>query len=330
MPALPAGIGHSMSSYTAAVRIERGRRIRLWLLLAVLVVAWSLNYIFGKFAIAAAHAVSPQPARAVLIARVLTSAAIFLLLYLGRRPQQKTQLTRGDWLRLMALGLAGVTGNQLGFVIGLGHTSVAHAALFNALTPIFVLIIAVTIGQERLTAAKLAGLALCFAGTALLFWKAIGGTATRAGDLIVIFGATSFAIFTVGSKSTVARYGTLFFNCAIFCLGGIFLLPFCWSALLQTDWLRLSAAGWVGIMYMALIGSVAAYLIYYEAMRSISASQVAVLSYLQPFLATLAGAWLLPNEPLTPTLALVGAIIMLGVWLTESGSGRSAGRAGEV
>ena len=298
---------------------ESGRSYRLWLLLSVLVVAWSLNYIFGKWAIAAARQVSPEPARAVLIGRVALAAICFGLIYWHRRPPHRVKLVRRDWLRLAALGLAGITGNQLGFVVGLGHTSVAHASLFNALTPLIVLLIAVAIGQERMTMAKLAGMLLCFAGTGLLFWKVTGGAATRTGDLIVLFGAVSFALFTVGSKSQVSRYGTLFYNCAIFWLGGLFIIPFCWRALRATIWVRLPLAGWVGILYMALIGSVVAYLIYYEAMRTITASQVAALSYLQPILATLAGAWLLPNEPLTPLLAAVGAIILFGVWLTERG-----------
>ncbi len=305
---------------------EDPRRARLWLLLAVLVLAWSLNYIFGKIAISAAGAVSPQPARTVLIGRVAMAAALFLLIYLWRRPARPARLNRRDWLRLAALGLTGITGNQLGFVIGLGHTSVAHASLFNALTPLIVLLIAVAIGQERMTAGKLAGMMICFAGTALLFWKATGGTATRAGDFIVLFGATSFAVYTVGSKAQVTRYGTLFFNCAVFWLGGIFLLPFCWRALRQTAWSRMPAVGWVGIAYMALIGSVVAYLIYYEAMRTITASQVAVLSYLQPILATLAGAWLLPNEGLTPQVGGVGALILIGVWLAERRPQRAAGK----
>jgi drug/metabolite transporter (DMT)-like permease len=52
------------------------------------------------------------------------------------------------------------------------------------------------------------------------------------------------------------------------------------------------------------------------ALTVLAASRVAAFSYLQPFFATSLGIWLLA-ERLTPRLLAGGALILLGVYLTE-------------
>jgi drug/metabolite transporter (DMT)-like permease len=82
------------------------------------------------------------------------------------------------------------------------------------------------------------------------------------------------------------------------------------------DWTRVSAAGWLGLIYMAAFPSVVCYLIYYWALTYIPASRVSSFSYLQPPIATLLAVPLL-GEPVTVWLALGGALVLLGVFLTE-------------
>jgi drug/metabolite transporter (DMT)-like permease len=67
---------------------------------------------------------------------------------------------------------------------------------------------------------------------------------------------------------------------------------------------------------MAAFPSVACYLIFYWALTQIPASRVASFSYLQPLTATVAAVPLL-GEPVTLWLAGGGALVLLGVYLTE-------------
>jgi drug/metabolite transporter (DMT)-like permease len=54
--------------------------------------------------------------------------------------------------------------NQMFFVLGLARTSVAHAAIVIALTPMLVLLLVAGVGQKHITVPKGAGIAIALAG----------------------------------------------------------------------------------------------------------------------------------------------------------------------
>lgn len=289
----------------------------LLLLAALLVLAWGFNYVFGKLAIAGFASASASPALAAIAARMILAAAVMLLIAAagwGRgwiRP-----VRRQDFPRLVLLGLSGVTLNQYFFVLGLKYTSVAHAALIFALTPVCVLLLAAAIRQEPITLAKVIGLLLCLAGVAVLMRPAAEAGASRKGDFIELLAALAFAVYTVWGKEIVGRIDTMTFTFYTYVFGGICVLPLVWPELGSTRWPQVSALGWWGVAYMVAAGSLLAYWIYYDLMKSLSAAQVSALSYLEPVVAAFAGLWIL-REPLTSGLALGGGAILLGVYLAE-------------
>jgi drug/metabolite transporter (DMT)-like permease len=291
----------------------------LFWLLALLVLAWSGNYIAVKVAIAGlAKAGAPDPGVAAVGTRVIISALTFLALppFLGEFGRVQ-RLNRRELTYMLLLAASGITGNQYFFVTGVGKTSVAHSSLVIALIPIFVLLMAAVAGQERITTLKIAGIAIAFAGLIELLHTARGGSATLGGDLTVLGATVTFSFYTVLSKSAVGRFSTFTLNYYVYVLGALLTLPLLWRALYQTPWKLVGPAAWAGVLYLALLGSVVAYLIYYAAMKSMSASQVATLTYLQPVIASLLGAALLPGEALTASLVLGGTIILIGVYLVE-------------
>jgi len=67
----------------------------------------------------------------------------------------------------MAMAATGVAINQLTFIGGMARSTVAHTGLIIALGPVMVLVIAVVIRLEALTAWKFAGMMIAFAGVGL-------------------------------------------------------------------------------------------------------------------------------------------------------------------
>ena len=324
----PATSNSGNAAYTHVDPITEPRQIRragpkgllLYLELAIIVLGWSFNYIFGKIAIAEVQPYASSPGVAVAVSRLLISAVVFVAVQplLGAYGRLQP-LTRHDLFTLAVLGFSGITLNQYFFVTGLGKTSVAHSSLIIALTPVVVLLMAATVGQERVTAIKASGMVVALAGVALLVWKAGGGTVTLVGDLTVTGAALTFGFYTVASKGVVERFSTFSFNYYVYLIGAVLMLPLGVGVLHTTKWAGIPLRGWLSILYMAVIGSAIAYTVYYEVMRTVSASQVAALSYLQPVIATLAGALVLPGEKITTGLVLGGTIILAGVYLTERG-----------
>jgi drug/metabolite transporter (DMT)-like permease len=79
---------------------------------------------------------------------------------------------------------------------------------------------------------------------------------------------------------------------------------------------RASAGAWWSLLYMALFGSVLAYLIYNYALVYIPASRVSAFSYMQPLGATLLAVPLL-GELISTTLVIGGILVLTGVYITE-------------
>lgn len=282
---------------------------RLYVLLLLMVTFWSFNYIVGKVAL---REFPPLPLVAV---RTVLAGALLLPLFLWRGGAPGTVWTWREMKVLVPLGVLGLAGNQCLFVLGLARTSVAHAAIVIGITPILVLLIAAACGQERVSRGKLAGMAIAFSGLIVLqAARAPGSRATVVGDLLALLGAFAMAAFTVFSKSISGRHGGVTVNTIAYVSSGLVFAPLLVST--EFRYSSVTLLGWCSVLYMAAFSSVIAYLIFYYAIRHISASRVSVFQYLQPVLATLMAVPLL-REPVHPGLLFGGSLALLGVVVTE-------------
>jgi len=222
----------------------------------------------------------------------------------------------GAWPHPATLGVLGVTGNQVLFIVGLSMTSVAHGAVISAAAPLMVLLGATLMGLERFTAPKAAGMLVAAAGVAVLQLGRHQTGATMAGDLIMLASQVVFAGFTVLSKRVAAQFGTITLNAFAFICGGLVLLPYAVWEMSRLELVRVSPAAWMGIVYMALFPSIAGYLIYTYALRYLPASRVSSTSYLLPVVAPLFAVLFLGERP---GMAFAGgaALVMGGVYTAE-------------
>ncbi|HVN06128.1 MAG TPA: DMT family transporter [Bryobacteraceae bacterium] len=284
----------------------------LYALILAMVAFWSGNYVAGKIAL--------REFPALLLAGLRISTAGILIVPVWMLRRKLTVSTPGAWVRLLLLGLFGVTLNQVFFVVGLSRTSVFHSALIIGLGPLLVLILACMRGLEKMTARKMAGMLIALAGLVLLkaFEPSMAGGPTWLGDCIVFLAALFFAMFTVFGKETSEQFDSVTVNTVAYVGGGLTMLPVTiWEAS-RHSLAHISAAAWAGVIYMAMFSSVIAYLIYYYALTRIAASRVSAFSYLQPVFALGLGAAILNERVGMPEIA-GGLVILSGVYLAERG-----------
>lgn len=288
------------------------RPVVLYALLGLMVFLWSLNFIVGKLVL---RELPPLLASGL---RIAGAGLVMLPVYaFGERRRRLPE--RADLPLLAVLGVAGIAMNQVLFLLGLKRTTVAHAALIFGLSPLLVLAVAAAAGQERITARKVAGMFVALSGVLVLQHKSSNGTtATAAGDLLVLAGATAFALFTVVGKPLAARYGTILMNTIGYVAGALVLAPLLVHEALEFPLAGISWTAWAGVAYMVLFPSVVCYLIFYHALKHLAASRLAALAYLQPLLATLMAIALL-GERVTSSVAAGGALVLAGVWVAERG-----------
>lgn len=253
------------------------------------------------------------------LARFSLAGAFYAALVARARPR----IPRRDLLALGLLGLVAIPVNQGLFLYGMARTTPGHGALLYALTPIFVFLLARWRLGERASRAKLAGIALAFAGVVvvLLGRGALGAPEAASGlvgDLLILLAVVAWAVFAVGGKVYAERYGVRVMTGVAISIGTVAYLPFGLAASDAASFARLSPGGWGAVAYLVVLTSIVAYLVYYEAMRRADASRVAVYSNLQPVFTALL-AWALYGEAVTASFAVGGAMVLAGVVLTERG-----------
>jgi drug/metabolite transporter (DMT)-like permease len=285
---------------------------RLYTLITLMTLFWSLNFIVAKWVLREIPPLFASGMRTALAGCLMLPLYFWNTRHNGGAPWTWKQVPM-----LISLGLLGVGLNQIFFILGMSRTSVGHAALLIALTPILVLLLAAAVRQEALTAGRLAGMFIALAGVAVLHLssqEAAGATLT--GDLFMFLAAATFAIFTVRGKRETLNLDTITLNTFAYVGSGCALLPVTLWYSLRFPVESVTPAAWAGVVYMALFPSILCYTIYYYALTHISASRVAAFSYLQPLLALLLAILLLGEQP-TRTLMAGGALVLAGVFVAE-------------
>ena len=181
------------------------------------------------------------------------------------------------------------------------------------------LLLARLMKMERLSARKILGMLVALSGVVLIqLTPEKSGGAHWLGDLFALCGSLTFAAFTVFGKQITNRHNSITINAFAYFGGSFALLPLVLWLGGSIDLAALSTRAWMAIAYMAVFPSVLCYLGYFHALNYVSASRVAVFSYLQPAMATLMAVPLL-GETVSSTLIIGGCIAILGVGITQRG-----------
>jgi drug/metabolite transporter (DMT)-like permease len=215
----------------------------------------------------------------------------------------------------VALAVLGIINTALPFVlISWGEKSIdsAVAAVLNSTVPLFTLVIAhLFLHDEQITARKVVGLLIGFAGVLALMARDLELEGMRAGVLgqaAVLVAALSYASASVFARRTMREISPLvqaFVPMA-------FADAIVWTAATQVgDPGRLPALPitWVALLWLGLLGSCVAYLLYYGLLHSVGATRAVMVTYIFPVVGVALGVLFL-NE-LADWHLLVGGILVV-------------------
>lgn len=278
----------------------------VWLLLCVI---WGTTWYVIKIGLADLPPFSFAAARFV-------SAALILLAVIGLR-KIPLPATRRDWALLAATGLL-----QFGFNYSMvfwseQYISSGLAAVLQASIPAFGLLTAwVHLPQERITGRKVAAILVGLAGVATIFaeqlrvdnWMAFAGCAA------IVAGAFAAAEASVLTK----RFGASMPPASLL-LGQMIcgLLPllligfFKEGSPLKFRW---TTAAIFAVLYLAVVGTVAAFWLYYWLLKRVESSAAMAIALVTPLVAVVVGAVAL-GERLRPQTYVGGGLILASVSL---------------
>lgn len=220
-------------------------------------------------------------------------------------------------MRLLAASAFCIPINQFFFLAGTRMAPTSHVGVIYATCPLVVLLLASALGQERLVARRLAGVALSVAGVVVIGAGNLAGQGradleTLRGDLLLIGAVVSWGVYLTANKPLVAKYGSLPTLAGTFLVGTLLQLPIAAATFRGFEPLRsVPLSAWMGVFYLAIVVTIFGLFCQNQALRKLDASQVATVGNAAPILTIVWGIWLLGED--------LGASLIVGASLTLAG-----------
>jgi drug/metabolite transporter (DMT)-like permease len=289
-------------------------------LLILLSLVWGSSFLAIKIAVD--HAMPPMTLAAL---RIGLGAAV-LLTIAKMRGQSFPALGNASGLRIwMRILLLGIVGNALPFFLiawGEQTTTSQLAGILMATIPMMVVILAHFLTHdERLSAAKLAGVTLGFLGVAVLIGvDALRGLGQQVnGQLLIVAGCVSYSVYGVNARKLPRLPAEMLIGSTLLA-GFLALLPF---------WLihdRPWEIGWnpravTAVVWLGLLSTGSGNLLYYLILRKVGVGFASFNNYLAPMIALAYGyLWLGETPHLNALAALL--LILAGLALARPGPAR--------
>ena len=270
--------------------------------------AWSGSWITGKLAVASAPPLEISTLRFIIAAVVLAAIAL----------ATRTSLGRGTLWPVVVAGIFGYCAYNAFVFVGLTMAPASDGALIVPTTiPVLTAVAASFVG-ERLTATKIAGLAVASIGAALVIAAGQTGEAISSrrlgGDLLMLLGAGCWAIYTVLGTIALRTRSPLAIVTIAAPIGALCLVPLGFLENGYADVPAWNVTVWLNVLYLALVGSVASFILFYWVVRRVGAGVAAMTSYLVPVM-TLAMAVVFLGDRPQPLQFVGGVVILVGVRL---------------
>ena len=262
-------------------------------------VLWGIGFTFAKPALA------QFPPMLMMVMIYLATST--LLLRRRRRPRTP------PWA-LLLIGACGGAVQSILIFSGLSHLPASTAVLVVQSQVPFAVLCAWTIGKERMSAARLAGIATAIGGVAL-----IAGAPEAVSDylplLLLVLGALAWAM----AQALVSAYGRDdgptttgmigLVSAPLALVGSLLFERGQWESVRTA-----TPAHWGALVLVFLLGYVLAYSAWYQVLGRYRVDQVTPFILLMPVAGVITSALAL-GEALTARALIGGAVILVGLWI---------------
>ena len=286
-------------------------RFTAWLILIATLLLWSGNWIVAR---AVRDDIAPGIAT---IGRQLIVLAILLpFAFRGLKGKLGT-LKAKDWKILAALGFTG-GGLHLGLQwLGLHYTTATSGILYLSTTPIFILLMAVPLG-ERVGLRQWTGVLISFCGVSLIATQGeVLKLSFNIGDMMALVSMVMWAGYTLLLRLRRDPLDIIELLVMVCAFGFMFMLPWLtWEALFNPK-LELNTAGMLAIAYAAIGSLILAYAGWSYVVKRLGAVRAGVTLHLMPAMGVILSALLLGEYPAWFHFAGI-ALILLGVARSSS------------
>lgn len=238
---------------------------------------------------------------------------IFLMLPLGIRHFRNIRLISGkDWLLLVVAGFF-LALHFLLWMESVNYTSIASSTIILALEPVFVMIGAFFVFNDRPGKFALIGLAVALAGAVCIGSGDIG-ISDRAfiGDILSLLGALAVAVNMLIAKRILSRVPSYLYSLIVFAFTFLFFALYNLSVEIPVT--GYPAKEWYVFLLLAIVPTVFGHLIFNWLLQYVKPTTVSMTVFAEPVGASLLGIVLF-REFITESQLIGGLLVIIGLVL---------------
>lgn len=282
-----------------------GVKLKDWIAFSLLGLAWGSSFLWIKIA------VSEIGPFTLVAFRLLFGILGLIAVVTYNRPNWPA--SQRLWIVLVILGL---TNTAIPFVLiswGETHIDSAVAAVLNSTVPLFTMVIAhVFLSDDRITLPRVIGLLVGFGGVVVLLSRDLDFRSGLSGNVLgqgaVLLAALFYAISGVYARRNTqglspivqALVPLIVADSAIWLAAPLVEMPFRFPQLPLT---------WIALLWLGIIGSCIAYLLYYYLLHSVGPTRTTLVTYVFPLVGVTLGVVFL-NELLDWHLFVGGSMVV--------------------
>jgi drug/metabolite transporter (DMT)-like permease len=277
---------------------------------------FSTKAIFVKLAFAATHV----DAVTLLSLRMLFSLPFYIFAaWLVSRKENKTVLTRRDWLLIIAMGILGYYLSSLFDFIGLQYISAGLERLILLLYPTFAVLINTFYFKSKLNRVQVIALVLTYLGIGIAYFGELKLDTSNPkffyGSFMIFLCAITYSFYLVGTGRMVQRVGVTRYTAyaMLAATAGIF-INFLVTHPVQNIPFSTGLIGYS--IALAIVATVLPSFLMSNAMKRIGSNNVSIITSIGPVSTILQAHWFL-GEHIIPlqifgTILVVAGVVLIG------------------
>lgn len=247
------------------------------------------------------------------IRNLISGSIIFLFLVFQKKlePVSLRQLGRAFLLAILMIVLANglTTFSEKYITSGL-------ASLISTLSPFFVLVLNLVLGNEKLSIKTTLGIALGMLGIFLIYQNSLTDLLNpnyRTGVFALLLAVLSWAVGTIITKKGSTNSLSMLMNVSLqMLIAGVVLTAIQFYFTPEFSTVNWSLNSILAMVYLAIFGSVVGYVAYSYLISQMPSTKVSVLSYVNLVVALFLG-WLILDEIITVRILVAATLIICGV-----------------
>ena len=280
---------------------------RVWAALAVVYVVWGSTYLFILLAS------RTLPVFAMSSLRFLIAGGLLYVWAVRRGDVEGDRPGRKEWIAAAIVGaLLFLVGNA-GVAWAEKRVDTGIASLIIAAVPLWMALFDRAVCGQRLTSLAVTGLAIGFAGVALLAWPTGPSHIDIAGAVALLIAGAGWAAGSLYSRRAPLPRRP-FVSAGMQMLTGGVMLAIVALATGEVTKIHVSTESLLALAYLIVFGSWLAFSAYAWLLRVTRTSLVSTYAYVNPLVAVFLG-WAVENETVNARTVVAGLVILVAVAL---------------